>query len=943
MLAASIVLVATLLRESVRDTSLVLALTPPQWPTLCLDVASPTMNLSIGSGHFVASSQTITININSAHIAGSSTIVTLSSAQPWGTFAVTPTSPGQLHFTYSAQTAQSYDASHLPTEALAIAPNTFDVTFPNDIVATNSNAQVAAAGRGAITSTACVYNFNFPWSLDLALREAHDALAITPALQRFAGQRVGDHRGVEVRNASAVRPRAGRVGVFNVSATAASGTPFELRNVSRPIRVFGLLTPPAELRSSAAGASLVCGDVTLVPALPAAADGACGLVPCPPSVQLTARSTGDAQIDGPVSVTFRPGQARRQLCVRARTVGTAGLGYDLTPTPAPAPAPAPSPSDKALYELAPGRGAISVQLNGSLFVAAPLAPLVVGHLSDAFVVNRSMLQPGGPTAYLQVLVSSPACAPRAARPLFVPNAAEAYTNFQCTPVAAGNITLQFAPAPGTNNEYARYYTPSNVTVAVVAPPVPTPPSPPPAPGAPGDDQDFAPIVAGCVVAGLAIGAVAAAMFARRQGALREAERRSELAHKESLMDASLGSVVALGGGGAVEAGGARGARGGRRRRRERDAGLGAGLGDWCRRCWCCRVCRCGGDGRRRGSSSTAAGAARVPSGKGREATLLRVVSDAPLRGDEWLIDLKHLHMDREIGSGVSAQVFHGTYYGQEVAVKRLFTSVWDQDSFDKFFRVEAKMYASINHPNIVRFYGVAYDRRTEHGFLVTEFCALGSLTKLLKRNAPQVARGRYYHIMYSVAKGMEFFHGRGFVHRDLKPDNVLIDGAGIVKLCDFGLSRSATRDTTVMTAGVGTPAYMAVELITGDESVVRCSNTVDVFSMGVLLWTMWTHEVPYHRQAFTPFMLMKQILAGLRPEIPDDCPPALAACMEQCWSKDPSTRPTFADITQTLEGIFGDFSASAASSRDAEVESQDAGAAAAHYPRHPPRDKLRSI
>ena len=265
-----------------------------------------------------------------------------------------------------------------------------------------------------------------------------------------------------------------------------------------------------------------------------------------------------------------------------------------------------------------------------------------------------------------------------------------------------------------------------------------------------------------------------------------------------------------------------------------------------------------------------------------------------------LIDLEQLDYDEEIGSGVSAQVFRGTYYGQEVAVKRLFSSLWEQEKFDEFFRTEAQMLKSLNHPNVVRFFGAAFDTHTEHGVLVSEYCSKGSLTQLMKINAPEVGREAYLNVMVGVARGMEFFHGRGFIHRDLKPDNVLLDATNVVKLCDFGLATIGDTNQATMTAGVGTPAYMAVELITGEASHVKSTNAVDIYSMGVLLWALWTHEVPYAKLNLTPFMLMTQLVGGKRPEIPEDMPKGLVRVVEHCWQKDPGSRPQFSEICVAL-------------------------------------------
>ena len=84
---------------------------------------------------------------------------------------------------------------------------------------------------------------------------------------------------------------------------------------------------------------------------------------------------------------------------------------------------------------------------------------------------------------------------------------------------------------------------------------------------------------------------------------------------------------------------------------------------------------------------------------------------------------------------------------------------------------------------------------------------------------------------------------------------------------------------------------LLIELITGESNTVHCDNTVDVFSMGILMWAIWTHEVPYKKMNLTPFMLMTRLVGGMRPEIPEDMPKKLSELMRSCWAQDAAQRP----------------------------------------------------
>jgi serine/threonine-protein kinase CTR1 len=302
--------------------------------------------------------------------------------------------------------------------------------------------------------------------------------------------------------------------------------------------------------------------------------------------------------------------------------------------------------------------------------------------------------------------------------------------------------------------------------------------------------------------------------------------------------------------------------------------------------------------------------ARNPQLQGLEQAFRMMTSDAA----DWLINFEDIELGAVVGSGTSAHVFKSWYCDQVVAVKRLHSVRWDAKEFEAFFTQEAGLIAKLHHPNVVRFYGVCY--QDDHFYIVTEFChenlsqALRRLKQELKGPLPEEV---FLNLAYQIAKGMAYLHSKDVIHRDLKPENILLDDKGDVKLCDFGLSRIIASSDIDMTQQVGTPAYMAPEMagVSADdfESVAvpaaRPTATIgkpaDVYSYGILLWTLWTQSLPYSDlRVKNPFQLMVMVTGGFRPPVPKDMPAAMAALMQNCWAPDPLKRPTFAVVVETL-------------------------------------------
>ena len=145
------------------------------------------------------------------------------------------------------------------------------------------------------------------------------------------------------------------------------------------------------------------------------------------------------------------------------------------------------------------------------------------------------------------------------------------------------------------------------------------------------------------------------------------------------------------------------------------------------------------------------------------------------------------------------------------------------------------------------------------------------------------------------------------VHRDLKPQNVLLDAAGHVRICDFGVSRARSKGhggagRESMSGGLGTPAYMAPEMMTGAGGRTRYSPAVDVYSLGVLIWELVHQRQPYADEAgIKQFALMFSIQSGHRPPIGRGCSLGLRELLEACWAPDPADRPSVPEIRRRLE------------------------------------------
>ncbi|XP_068304195.1 serine/threonine-protein kinase STY46-like isoform X2 [Pyrus communis] len=261
--------------------------------------------------------------------------------------------------------------------------------------------------------------------------------------------------------------------------------------------------------------------------------------------------------------------------------------------------------------------------------------------------------------------------------------------------------------------------------------------------------------------------------------------------------------------------------------------------------------------------------------------------------DVWEIDASMLRYEKKIASGSIGDLYQGSYCGQDVAIKVLSTERLNETM--KEFTQEVYIMRKVQHKNVVRFIGAC--TKPPKLCIVTEFLSGGSMYDFLHKQRGVLSLLSLLRVAIDVSRGMNYLHQNNIIHRDLKAANLLMDGTGVVKVADFGIARVQAQSGG-MTAETGTYRWMAPEVIEHRPY----NHTADVFSFGVVLWELLTGKLPYEN--LTPLQAAVGVVQkGLRPTIPRHTNPVLMELMERCWQQDPSLRPEFSEIVNTLQHL----------------------------------------
>ncbi|HEV8045772.1 MAG TPA: Stk1 family PASTA domain-containing Ser/Thr kinase, partial [Rubrobacter sp.] len=271
-----------------------------------------------------------------------------------------------------------------------------------------------------------------------------------------------------------------------------------------------------------------------------------------------------------------------------------------------------------------------------------------------------------------------------------------------------------------------------------------------------------------------------------------------------------------------------------------------------------------------------------------------------MRGLERTVVDNRYDIVRPLGGGGMGEVYlaRDQILDRDVALKVLRRQYAGDDEFAERFKREALNAASLSHPNIVQ----VYDRgQTTDGaaYIAMEYVPGGTLKERITKEGP-LESAVAASIGSQVAEALETAHAKGVVHRDIKPQNVLLTDKGDAKVADFGIARATAAVTISQTGSVmGTASYMSPEQALGKPATPKS----DLYSLGIVLYEAITGELPY--TADNPIAVsMKHVNDPLRPprEVNPQIPAGMNALIVKLLAKDPEDR--YADANELADDLY---------------------------------------
>lgn len=222
---------------------------------------------------------------------------------------------------------------------------------------------------------------------------------------------------------------------------------------------------------------------------------------------------------------------------------------------------------------------------------------------------------------------------------------------------------------------------------------------------------------------------------------------------------------------------------------------------------------------------------------------------------------------RLIGEGGMASVYEAEHemLGTKVAVKVLNPILSTNTQIKERFRNEAKMMASLDHPNIIKV--IDFDEQPQRLSIIIEYLNGEDLNRKIKRDGP-LSEKLVYEIFPQILNAFQYAHDKEIIHRDIKPSNIFILPNGHVKILDFGIAKLLSHGNEMTQTGtqLGTPVYMSPEQVKADKSIDHRS---DIYSIGVTMFYAINGKPPYNTDTDSQFDIFNKIVYEPLPNLSD--------------------------------------------------------------------------
>lgn len=252
---------------------------------------------------------------------------------------------------------------------------------------------------------------------------------------------------------------------------------------------------------------------------------------------------------------------------------------------------------------------------------------------------------------------------------------------------------------------------------------------------------------------------------------------------------------------------------------------------------------------------------------------------------------------KSIGEGGMANVYlaYDTILDRNVAVKVLRGDLSTDEKFVKRFQREALSASSLTHPNIVEVYDVGED--AGNFYIVMEYIEGKQLKQLIKKRG-KLLPSEVIDIMTQICEGLAVAHDSYIIHRDIKPQNIMILDSGLIKITDFGIAMALNNTQLTQTNSVmGSVHYLPPEQASGKGATIQS----DIYSMGIMMYELLTGKLPFRGENAVEIALkqLKEELPDVRDEV--DVPNSIVNVLKKCTAKNPKNR--YEDAREMLEDI----------------------------------------